>query len=340
MLWTPSTGRRHLRHTLLLSAGLSALALTACGGGEGGGNGADASGDDGELTPIEVGALPIVDVAPLYVGVEEGIFEEHGLDVTITQAQGGAALLPAVTGGDMDFGFSNVTSLVIAHSQGLDVDILTGGSATTGDPDEDFAAVMVPEDSDIEEIEDLEGASISVNTLSNISDSTISEAVEQAGGDPSTIDFVEMPFPDMPAALESGQVDAAAAVEPFQSIIGGQGARAVFSNYAYPVEDLTVAVWFTSGSYAEENPEVAESFAQAMAEAQTFADENHDVVRETLPNYMDSDAEILEQLTLAHYPAEVNVDSLQQINEISANDGIIPEEIDVEELFNDHTVRD
>lgn len=235
------TSSHPLPKAALAATASLALALTACGNGDTDGNGAVADGD-GELTPIEVGVLPIVDNAAIYLGEAEGIFEEHGLDLTLTQAQGGAALLPAVVGGDMDFGFSNVTSLVIAESQGLDIEILAGGSATTGDPDEDFAAVVVLEDSEIEEIADLEGSSIGVNTLSNISDSTISEAVEQAGGDPSTIDFVEVPFPEMASSLSNGTVDAAASVEPYQTLILSDNGRDIFSNYAYPIEDLTVAV--------------------------------------------------------------------------------------------------
>lgn len=328
---------RHLAPKTALAATASmALILTACGNG---GNGEGAvPREDGELVPIEVGVLPIVDNAPIYLGDEEGIFEEHGLDLTLTQAQGGAALLPAVTGGDMDFGFSNVTSLVIAQSQGLDVEILAGGSATTGDPDEDFAAVVVLEDSDIEDIEDLEGAEIAVNTLSNISDSTISEAVEQVGGDPSTINFVEMPFPDMASSLSNGNVDAAAAVEPYQSLILGDNGRAIFSNYAYPVEDLTVAVWFAASQYLEQNPEVVEAFTDAIAESQRYADENPDAVRDILPTYTDLEEEVISELTLSRYPAGVNVDSLQQINEISESTGIIPEQIDIDELFSDYTV--
>lgn len=313
------------------------LPLSACGNG---GDDEEDAGldDDGELVPIEVGALPIVDNAAVYLGAEEGFFEDEGLDISLTQAQGGAALLPAVVGGDMDFGFSNVTSLVIAESQGLDVDILAGGSGTTGDPDEDFAAVVVLDDSEIEEIEDLEGASIAVNTLSNISDSTISEAVEQAGGDPSTLDFVEMPFPDMAGALSEGTVDAAAAVEPFQTLILNDDARAIFSNYAYPVEDLTVATWFTSAEYRDNNPDVVEAFTNAMVESQRFADENPDAVREILPTYTDLEEDVIEQLTLSRYPAAVNEESLQQINEISADTGIINEEVDLDDLLSEHTV--
>ncbi|GAA1804648.1 ABC transporter substrate-binding protein [Nesterenkonia flava] len=332
------TQRSHrIPKAALAAAGALALTLSACGNGDGGGDG-PVPAEDGELVPIEVGVLPIVDNAAIYLGQQEGFFEDEGLDLTLTQAQGGAALLPAVVGGDMDFGFSNVTSLVIAESQGLDIEILAGGSGTTGDPDEDFAAVVVPEDSDIQDIADLEGASIAVNTLSNISDSTISEAVEQAGGDPDSIEFVEMPFPDMAGALSNGTVDAAAAVEPFQTLILNDQARAIFSNYAYPVEDLTVAVWFTSGDYLENNPEVVEAFTRAIAESQRYADENPDAVREILPTYTDLDPEVIEQLTLSRYPAAVNRDSLQQINEISEKAGIINEQLDLEELFSDYTV--
>jgi len=320
-------------HTGLALAAVAGLSLTACGNGDGA-----APGEDDELTPISVGVLPIVDNAAIYLGDQEGFFEDAGLDLTLEQAQGGAALLPAVMSDEMDFGFSNVTSLLIAESQGLDVEILAGGSATTGDPDEDFAAVVVPEDSEIEDITDLEGAEIAVNTLSNISDSTISSAVEAEGGDPSSIDYVEMPFPDMPGALSNGTVDAAAAVEPYQTIILNDGSRDIFSNYAYPVEDLTVAAWFSSSDYVEQNPEVVDAFTEAMAESQRYADENPDAVREILPTYTDLEEDVIEQLTLSHYPAAVNMDSLEQINQISADTGVITEEVDLDELFSDHSV--
>src|SRR5699024_7519862 len=165
------------------TAGL--LALSACGGSSD-----DAA--DGELTPVEVGVIPIGDVASIYVGQQEGIFEEHGIDLTLTQAQGGAAIVPGVQSGDLDFGYSNVTSLVMARSQGLPIQIVATGPQTTGSADEDFAAVMVAPDSGIESVTDLEGKTLAVNTLNNIFDSVISSGLEQEGGDPEQVEFVEM----------------------------------------------------------------------------------------------------------------------------------------------------
>ena len=130
-----------MRRLRMAGAASALLVLTACGSGSpaGGGGGAtsptggaastetQATGG-GELTAIEVGVIPIVDVAPIYLGVEEGIFEKHGLDVTLTLAQGGAAIVPAVQNGQMDFDFSNVTSLVIGKSRGLPLQLVAAGN--------------------------------------------------------------------------------------------------------------------------------------------------------------------------------------------------------------------
>ena len=113
------------------------LVLTSCGGGEDAPADGDNAAEDGELTQVSIGVIPIVDVAPIYLGAKEGIFEEHGLELDLTLAQGGAAIIPAVQSGDFDFGFSNVTSLVIGQSQGLPLQLVAPGPQTTGNAEED-----------------------------------------------------------------------------------------------------------------------------------------------------------------------------------------------------------
>ncbi|KAD3515100.1 nitrate ABC transporter substrate-binding protein [Arthrobacter yangruifuii] len=308
------------------------LGVTGCGGGSPSSSDTAESGGT-DLVPIEVGVIPIVDVAPIYLGVEQGFFEDEGLDLTLTLAQGGAAIVPAVTSGQMAFGFSNVTSMIVGKSKGLPIQMVAPGASTTGDVDADFASVMTLPDSGIEEIEDLAGKRVGVNTLNNISDSTISEAVKQAGGDYESIQFVEMAFPDMPAQLAGGNVDAIAAVEPFVTITSAQGAVPVFSNYAEPIKDLTVAVYFTSDSYAQENPETVEKFVRAMTASLEFAEQNPDKVRGVLPSYTSLEPDVIEQLTLPRYLGEINEDSLTEVMRISLDRGLIEEEPDLEALL-------
>ena len=323
-----------MRKLLAAAATAALLGLTACGSGSlSEGEETAASGGAEGLTSIEVGVIPIVDVAPIYLGVQEGLFEDEGLDVTLTLAQGGAAIVPAVTSGQMDFGFSNITSMIVGRSKGLPVQMVAPGGSSTGDTDADFASVMTLPDSGIETVTDLAGKKVGVNTLNNISDSTISEAVKQAGGDYESIEFVEIPFPELSGQLAAGTVDAIAAVEPFVTIAAADGAVPVFSNYAEPVDDLTVAVYFTSDQYVQENPEIVEKFVRAMNASQEFAEQNPDKVRAVLPTYTSLQPEVIEQLTLPRYATSVNRASVEEVARISQDRGLVEELPNMDELL-------
>lgn len=320
----------HRRLTLFASTATAALlALTACGGGD-----AD-SAADGELIPVEVGVIPIGDVASIYVGQQEGIFEDHGIDLTLTQAQGGAAIVPGVQSGDLDFGYSNVTSLVISRAQGLPIQIVATGPQTTGSPDEDFSAVMVASDSGIETVTDLEGKRVAVNTLNNIFDSVISEGIEQEGGDPDLVEFVELAFPDMVPQLEAGNVDAISAVDPFAVVGDEAGLNRIYGPFSEPVEDLSIGGYFTTEQQIAENPELVENFTAAMKESQEFSESNPEVVRDVIAEYTTTEPDVLEKTTLPRFPQEHHRESLQQIIEISDRIGLIDEPIELDELLID-----
>jgi NitT/TauT family transport system substrate-binding protein len=330
-----------MRNVRLAAVGTAALlALTACGSGsptDGGTTtapateGTEASGA-GDLTPVEVGVIPIVDVAPIYLGVEEGIFEKHGLDVTLTLAQGGAAIVPAVQSGQMEFGFSNVTSLAIGRAQGLPLKLVATGPQTTGDSDDDFAAVMVPADSDVQTAADLDDKRIAVNTLNNINDTVISEGIRQDGGNSETIQYVEMGFPDMAGQLEAGNVDAIGAVEPFVTIAEAAGARRIFAQYADPIPDLSIAGYFTTDDMIEKDPELVDAFVTAMKESQQFATDNPEEAKAILPEYTTLEPDVIEQLTMPRFPQEHNIESLQTVIDLSVEAGLVDEAPSIEDL--------
>src|SRR5699024_9535540 len=97
----------------------SALLLTACGGTDDG----EASAETDELQDVTVGVLSIAPSVGVAYGIEHGIFEEHGFDVDYEVSTAGAAMLPAVSAGQLDFGVGNPLSVVTAVDQGLDMKI-------------------------------------------------------------------------------------------------------------------------------------------------------------------------------------------------------------------------
>jgi NitT/TauT family transport system substrate-binding protein len=309
----------------------AALALAGCS------TSTPAPGDTGdtgggELTKVTVGVIPIVDVAPIYLGVQQGFFEDEGLDVTLELAQGGAAIVPAVVSGEYQFGFSNLTSLLLASNSDVPIKAIAAGNYTTGE-EPDFAAVVVPEDSPIQTAADLAGHTVAVNTLNNIGDSTVRNVVEKDGGDPSSLQFVEMGFPDMPAAVTGGQVDAAWILEPHLTRALQAGARVVSWNYAETDPNLMIASYFTSDQLIASDPDMVDAFIAAMNKSLDYAQEHPDETRAALDEYTEIDASVKEAMVMPKFSSDFTDDSFQLLADLALEYGLVTDAIDVSKVI-------
>ncbi|MET9089344.1 ABC transporter substrate-binding protein [Streptomyces sp. NPDC004237] len=313
-----------------LAAGTFMFATAACGSS---GGSSSTSPSSGGTTTVKVGIIPIVDVAPLYLGQKEGFFGKRGLKLSMTLAQGGAAIVPGVTSGQFQFGFSNMTSLMIAQSNGVPVQAIANGVASTGVEGKDFGGLVVKKGSSITSVKQLEGKKVAVNTLKNINETAVRESVRKAGGDPDKVNFVELAFDQMPAALDKGQIDAAMAVEPALATMKGQGATEIASPLVDVAKNLTVAMYFTSTSYAQKNPAVVKKFQEAIAESLTYADAHPDEVRQIVTTYTKTPAEVLAQVTLPKWPADANRSSIEALEKLSEQDGLFKTAPDLDKLL-------
>lgn len=322
-----------MRRRLLI--GLTALsvltAATACGSS--GSDEPDRAGSSGGTVDVTVGLIPIVDVAPLYLGRKKGFFSERGLKLDFSSAQGGAAIVPGVASGQFEFGFSNMTSLMIARSNGVPVKAVANGIASTGVVGEDFEALTVRGDSPVESAKDLEGRKVAINTLKNINETAVRASVRKAGGDPDEMELVELAFDQMPAALDAGRIDAAMVVEPALATVKSQGGREIASPMIDIAPKLTVAMYFTSTEYARENPEVVKKFQEATAESLAYADSHPDEVREIVTTYTKIPPDVLAKVTLPKWPAEPNRAAIERLAELGAQDGLFKQTPDLDELL-------
>jgi NitT/TauT family transport system substrate-binding protein len=305
------------------------LFAAACGGSDDSGG----SSAGGEPDAVTLGVIPIVDVAPIYLGDEQGFFEDQGIDLTLETAQGGAAIVPGVVSGQYQFGFSNVTSLLLATSKGLPLQVVANGVASTGKQGADFGAVVAKAGSGITDAAGLAGKRVAVNTLNNIGTTTINESIRKAGGDPSGVTYVELPFPDMPAALDAGNVDAIWVVEPFLTIATKAGATFIASNYVDAAPDLTVATYFTSKQIAGENADLVTRFTTAVEQSLEYASQHEDETRAVLSNYTEIDQAVVGAMTLPAWPTEINRASIEQLGQLAVDDGLLPEQPDLDTLL-------
>jgi NitT/TauT family transport system substrate-binding protein len=319
------SGIRRLPAVLITVACL----LTAASCGDDGGGGGDSSGTQ----TLKVGVIPIADVAPLYLGIDKGFFKEEQLKIQPQLAEGGAAITPAVVSGDFQIGFSNTISLLIAASKDLPVEIISQGVLGGKSEEEAWADLLVLKDGPIQDGKDLEGKTIAVNTLENICEVTIKASLEKDGVDVDKLKFTEVPFPDMNAALEQKRVDGACVVEPFVSQGTAGKAKGIDPFYVRTAPDLTVATYFTSKQYAEENADTVDRFVRAINKSLEYAQAHPDEVRQTLLDYTEIPPEAVEAIKLPIWRTDLNEPTIEKLSELSKKYGLIEEEPDLNELI-------
>ncbi len=322
------------RFASLAALAAAGLALASCSSGSPSGGGGDGGQGEGDLTPITVGLLSIAPSAAVQYGIDQGIFEEHGLDVTIETAQGGAAMLPAVSTGQYDFGVGNPLSVLTAATQGVDVRIVSGYSFSWDEGD-DANAVVVRADDGIESWTDLEGKTVATNTLKTQGDLTINEAVEADGGDPSSVDYIEVPFPDALAQLDGGNADAVWIPEPFLSAALAEPEK--YSVLGYPNRDalpgIPTMVTFASGGTVDDDPELVQQWRDAVTDALEAATEDEEGFKETIVSFTDMPAETVDAMKQERLSGEVDDPVIVDLSDMAVKWEFLESEPDLDTVI-------
>ena len=308
--------------TALLAIGASALllSLSACGGT------AQSAGDSGEPDTHQIGYFPLVHTATAVHADRAGLFEAEGIDVELVQTQGGAAAIPALVFGSIDFAYTNYTSALLAVQQGLPIRLVAGNDV--GDSDH---GIFVAPDSGIAGVTDLKGKTFAVNNLQNIGTVAVNSLLLDAGLAPGDVKFVEMPYPDMQGALEKGVVDAAWQVEPFQAGAQAAGFTKIGDLFDGSIADMPVAGWVTTEKFAQENPEAVAAFRSAIVASTEELQGDRDALAELVPTYTKVSAEVVEAIEMPRFAGELDQEQLKAAD-LMEEYGIIDAPLDVAPL--------
>jgi ABC-type nitrate/sulfonate/bicarbonate transport system substrate-binding protein len=322
-------GGEIVRRMLAALAALLLLLLTAAGCGD---DDEGAPQSEGGRSQITVGIIPIADVAPAYLGIDKGFFREEGLDVELQPFEGGAAVIPAVAKGDVQFAFGNAVSLAFAQQRGIDFQYVTEGVQGGSSSKDSTNGLIVHEESDIRTPQDLAGKTFAVNTLNSLGEVTIKTALEKEGVDVSDLEFVEVPFPDMIPALERKQFDVAWATEPFISGALAAGHRKILDPMVATHPRLTLAAYFAATEFIEENPETVAKFKRAMNRSLDYAAAHEEETREAIKSNTEIPPEVVDKMPLPHWTSELNAESIRALLQQCEKYGYFDDEIDIEAI--------
>lgn len=319
------------RLTALAAVAVAMLALAGCTDSAAPTPEASADGSSDELRQVRVASLPISDQIALQVGIDEGIFEKHGLDVEVVPAQGGAQAIPALLSGDIQFAIGQPFGPFRAGLQDLGITVISNFSSSLAEG-ADVNGVVSLADSGIVSPKDLEGKKVSVNSIGAAGDLTIMAAVDADGGDSSKVEFVEVAFPDVEAQLVAGNIDAGWVPDPFLSKMAATG-NLVVSPYQAVLPGLTVLTNFTTNELIEKDPQLVEDYAAAVAEALEFTQNNDDAARAAIVTHLGIPEEVAASLALPTFDAKLDIAQITELAELAVKYKTLDSMPDIEKIF-------
>jgi len=312
--------------------GVAALIVAGCAGQST--PAASSEGSDGnELTPVSVALVKVAGSAPVFIADQEGFFEAEGLDVTIREVPGPAAVA-ALQSGEVQFASLGASVVVTALTQNVPLVVVSGRTETAQSDDTDDTAMLVMPDSGITDAADLDGLTVGTQTLTSQNTVMARAAIDNLGGDSKSIDWVDIPLPDLMSALRSGSIKAAAASEPFATTMEADGAVRLFGIGSNAFDAPSpIGVIATQQSFAAENQETVAAFARAFSAAVEWANADESRLRAALPDLVGLPEEHAKTMILPTFTDQVTADGLTALIDALKVHGLIDTEPDMKQLI-------
>jgi NitT/TauT family transport system substrate-binding protein len=271
------------------AAGVVTLAfvLAACGSSGSGGTAGSGGSSKGGTTSVTLGYVPYADDAALFLAKDKGFFSRHGLDVTLVPAANPIAVASSMLSGQQQFGFVTVPVLANLNAKGTPFKCVSSvdGQQPT-DPAKDGTMLVAAKGSGIKTIKDLAGKKVATVQLASLNSLATEVLAKRSGVSPTSFQLVQMPFPQMPAALSQGRVQAAVIVSPFVNTAIKQGATVLTHPNVALFPGGTVTCLDATGAYISKHPGTVSAFHTAMNEAIAYAQAHQSEAKATLAKYM------------------------------------------------------
>jgi NitT/TauT family transport system substrate-binding protein len=302
--------------------------------------GSDAGG--GQLT---VGILAGIDSAPLRIGIQDGLFRDHGLDVvvkTYTSLQPEFQALKSgrvdVAVGDYaDFFYEDAVGKASLHliadgydaaSNTMEVLALPGSGITTPQA-LDNKVVATPEPQLIPSL----NGSYTTDTVPYSLETLATESVLGSDGvTPTGVTWKPTPVQDMISELRSGQVTAILATEPYIIQAESQlGAIEVMDSCSGITANLPLSGYFSLAAFSQAHSAQLQQFRAALTSAQADA-ANRGPLQTVLPHFTGMSSQDADLVTFGSFPTSLGVGQIQRVADLMYTSGLISNPLSVSRM--------
>lgn len=276
--------------------------------------------------------------APLYAALSQGFFEEEGLKVELSNGGGADKVMTAVLTNQADIGLAGPEASIYVLAEGREDHPVVFAQLTKRDGSFLVGREDVPFKWDM-----LKGATIIGGRKGGVPEMTLEYVMRQNGVIPHEDAVVDtsVQFNMMAGAFTGGNGDYVALFEPTATEVEMAGQGYVLTSIGQESGEIPYTAFFASKSYIEKNPDIIQSFTNAIQKGQTWVDTHsaEDVAKAVADQFPDTKMEVLVPVIQRHKDIDawcttpvMKKESLERLEDVMETAGELPMRVEFEEL--------
>lgn len=243
-----------------------------------------------ELTVSEV--THSIFYAPQYAAIELGYFEEEGLEIELVNGGGADTVMTSVISGDAEIGFAGPEAAVYVYNRGREDYAVVFAQMTKRD-----GSFILGRTADANfDFSDLLGRHVLSGRAGGMPYMTLEYVLGQHGVTPENTNLdTSIDFNAMAGTFASGTGDYVALFEPTASAMELEGNGYVLASVGEESGEIPYTAYFANKSFIEENPEVIQSFTNAVNRGLQYVRNTsaREIAETIAPQFADTSIELL-----------------------------------------------
>jgi NitT/TauT family transport system substrate-binding protein len=237
------------------------------------------SGLSAPLAKIKLGLGISSEFLPIYAAKDNGLFEKHGLDLTLQMFPVPSNLGPALASGNIDLAIQSPVGLLQAREAGLDFVVVSG--LTRLDKNNIVVSLLTRKGVKVKTPADLKGKKVGVPGINSGNYIQVAKWLLDGGVAINEVIFVEAPIPQMGDMLRSKTLDAVVTPDPMRTRIINNGIGDIAVSFPTPNSPNAVNLFVAAlGSWAKQHRDEVLAFRSGLADGIQFVHDHQDATRQ------------------------------------------------------------
>lgn len=239
--------------------------------------------------------------APMYAAIEEGYFEEEGIDLTLVCGFGADKTMTAVISGEADIGFMGSEASIYTYAEGATDHVVNFAQLTQRAGNFLVAREEMPDFT----WEDLKGHLVLGGRKGGMPEMVFEYILKQNGIDPETDLEINqnIDFGSTAAAFSEGQGDFTVEFEPGATTLESEGKGYVVASLGEDSGYVPYTAFSAKQSYIDENPDVIQGFTNALQKGMDYIRDHtpEEIAAVIEPQFPETDLETITTIVTRYY---------------------------------------